>query len=69
MMREAIILEGSEPVNVIVLAEGADGDALLSDSCVEITDLDPKPGLGLGWTFVDGAFVAPPVPLLTPEEP
>jgi hypothetical protein len=69
MMREAIILDGSEPVNVIVVQEGADGDALLSDLCVEITDLDPKPGLGLGWMFVDGAFVAPPVASLTPEEP
>ena len=68
-MREAMILEGSEPVNVIVVQEGAEGDALLSDSCVEITDLDPKPGLGLGWTFVDGAFVAPPVPSPTPEKP
>ena len=64
-MREAIILDGSEPLNVIVLPDGADGDALLSPTCVEITNLDPKPGLGLGWTFVDGAFVPPPVPPLT----
>ena len=66
-MREAIILQGSEPVNVIVIPDGPDGDALLSDSCVEITDLDPKPGLGIGWTFVDGAFVQPPTP--APDEP
>ena len=65
MMREAIILDGSEPLNVIVLPDGADGDALLSATCVEITDLDPKPGLGNGWTYVDGAFVPPPVPPLT----
>ena len=64
-MREAIILNGPEPVNVIVLPDGSDGDALLSATCVEITDLDPKPGLGLGWTYVDGAFVPPPVPPLT----
>lgn len=64
-MRESIILEGSEPVNVIVIPDGADGDAILSDSCVEITDLDPKPGVGNGWTFVDGTFVPPPVPPLT----
>ena len=64
-MREAIILDGSEPLNVIVLPDGADGDALLSATCVEITDLDPKPGLGNGWTYVDGAFVPPPVPPLT----
>lgn len=64
-MREAIILNGTEPVNVIVLPDGADGDALLSATCVEITDLEPKPGLGNGWTFVDGVFVPPPVPPLT----
>ena len=68
MMREAIILDGSEPVDVIVLPEGADGDALLSATCVEITDLDPKPGLGLGWKFVKGKFVPPPVPSLTWKE-
>jgi hypothetical protein len=68
MMREAIVLDGIEPVNVIVLADGPDGDALLSDTCVEITGLDSKPGLGIGWTYVDGAFVPPPVPPLTWEE-
>ena len=67
-MREAIILDGSDPVNVIVIPDGADGDALLSETCVEITDLDPKPGLGVGWTYVDGAFVPPPVPPLTYEQ-
>lgn len=64
-MREAIILDGIEPVNVIVLPDGADGDALLSQTCMEITDLDPKPGLGIGWTFVDGVFMPPPAPPLT----
>jgi hypothetical protein len=64
-MRQAAVLEGIELVNVIVLEEGAKGDAMLSESCVEITHLDPKPGLGLGWTYVDGAFVPPPVPPLT----
>ena len=64
-MREAIVLDGIEPVNVIVLADGPDGDVLLSDTCVEITNLDPKPGLGIGWTYVDGTFVPPPLPSLT----
>jgi len=67
-MRQAIVLDGIEPVNVIVLADGPGGDALLSDTCVEITDLDPKPGLGIGWTYVDGEFIAPPVPPLTWDE-
>jgi hypothetical protein len=64
-MREAIVIDGIEPVNVIVLADGPAGDVLLSDTCVEITGLDPKPGLGIGWTYVDGAFVPAPLPPLT----
>jgi hypothetical protein len=60
MMRTAIIVEDGVPVNVIVLADGPDGDALLSESCIEITDMEPKPGVGNGWTFVNGAFIPPP---------
>ena len=62
MMREAMIIQDGVPVNVIVLADGPKGDELLSDTCVEITGMDPKPGLGNGWTYVDGQFVPPPVP-------
>jgi len=61
-MRTALIVENGEPVNTIVLPDGQDGDAMLSDSCVEITGLDPKPGVGTGWTYVDGTFVPPPPP-------
>lgn len=64
-MREAIILDGIEPINVIVIPDGPDGDSFLSESCVEITGMYPKPGLGVGWTYVDGQFVPPPVPPLT----
>lgn len=59
-MREAMVISKTGAVNVIVLSDGVKGDALLSDSCVEITGLDPKPGLGLGWTHENGEFVAPP---------
>jgi len=27
---------------------------------VEVTELDPKPGVDSGWTYVDGAWVEPP---------
>ena len=64
-MREAAIIAGEEVVNVIVLPDGAAGDVLLSDSVVEITGMHPKPGIGLGWTYVDGAFVPPVPPALT----
>ena len=61
-MREAIILEDSVPVNVIVLADGEQGDATLAfyaPNIQEVTGLDPKPGVGNGWTFVNGVWVSP----------
>jgi hypothetical protein len=35
---------------------------------VEVTHMEPKPGVGSGWTFVDGEFVAPPEPELPEPE-
>jgi hypothetical protein len=29
---------------------------------VDVTGLEPQPGVGLGWTYVNGAWVAPVVP-------
>ncbi len=29
---------------------------------VDVTGLDPMPGVGSGWTYVNGAWVAPVVP-------
>lgn len=29
---------------------------------VDVTGLDPQPGVGSGWTYVKGAWVAPVVP-------
>lgn len=66
-MRLAALIDGVDISNIVVLADGAEGDATLADfdHAVEITDLNPKPGLGNGWTYVDGAFVPPPLPPLT----
>ena len=64
-MRTALIVESGVPVNAIVLPDGPEGDALLSDTCVEITGMRPKPGVGVGWTYVDGTFVPPPPPVTT----
>lgn len=67
-MRTAAIIDSGVPVNVIVLADGTDGDATIAHYaslgvvCVEITDLDPKPGLGMGWQYIDGEWIAPPEP-------
>ena len=68
-MRKAIILEGNTPVNTVVIGDGEHGDAWLeaNPNAVEVTDLDPMPGVGNGWVF-DGEWVAPPVPEITPEE-
>ena len=38
---------------------------------VDVTGLDPMPGVGVGWTYVDGVWISPPVPEPAPpvEEP
>lgn len=67
-MREAAIIKNDVPVNVIVLADGEGGDRALTQyaemgiTCVEITGLAPKPGLGNGWHYIDGEWVAPQPP-------
>lgn len=66
-MREAAIIDGTEIVNVIVLADGYAGDETLEimSNAVEITDMMPKPGLDNGWAYVKGKFVPPPEPETT----
>jgi len=68
MMREAAEVLKDQLVNVIVIPDGAEGDALLSKTVIEITDLDPKPSLGTGWTYKSGKFIAPAEPIMTLEE-
>jgi len=69
MERIALIIEDTVPVNAVVIAEGAKGDEWLeaNSDAVEVTGLDPMPGVGNGWTF-DGDWVAPVPPEPTPEE-
>jgi hypothetical protein len=61
MDRVAIVLDGIEPVNAVVLADGEAGDVWLAANpdAVEVTGMNPMPGLGTGWSYVDGAWVAP----------
>lgn len=66
-MRQAAIVSGNEIVNVIVIPDGPKGDEFLSEDCIEITGMNPKPGIGTGWSFVDGAFI-PPTFVVTWEE-
>jgi hypothetical protein len=69
MNRVALILDGETPVNAVIVAEGAKGDEWLeaNPNAVEVTGLDPQPGVGTGWTY-DGEWVAPVSPPLTREE-
>jgi hypothetical protein len=70
MDRLAFIIEDTVPVNCVVIAEGDEGDRWLLDNpnAVEATGLDPMPGLGVGWKYVDEEWVTPPAPQLTYEE-
>lgn len=61
MMREAAIIQDGEIANVIIIPAGKAGDKMLSDTCVDITELETKPGIGNGWKFADGAFIPPSV--------
>jgi hypothetical protein len=62
--RIALIVEGVNPVDCVVIAPGEPGDVWLSQNpaAVEVTGLDPMPGVGNGWSYVKGKWVAPVVP-------
>jgi len=66
-MRTVVLIDGIELVNALVIAEGVEGEEAISalrlehDYVVEVTNMVPQPGLGLGWTYVNGSFVEPPV--------
>lgn len=70
MDRVALIIEDSTPVNAVVLALGSPGDDWLDahPNAVEVTNLDPMPGVNMGWAYVDGSWVAPVPPVPTVEE-
>jgi hypothetical protein len=70
MDRVALVLDGETPVNAVVIAEGKAGDDWLSSNpnAVEVTGLDPMPGLGAGWTYSGGLWVAPAIAPLTLED-
>jgi len=69
MDRVALVIEDTVPVNAVVIAEGKPGDDWLAANpdAVEVTGLDPMPGVGTGWTY-DGEWVAPVPPVPTREE-
>jgi hypothetical protein len=68
--RVAIVLDGVTPVSSVVLGDGAQGDETLASnpSWVEVTGMDPMPGVDAGWSYVKGQWVAPVVPEPTVED-
>jgi hypothetical protein len=81
-MITAIIVKGTEPVNVVALSSedaadwfaNYDGTSVVPDpnddfgtefvtlkgcKAFDVTDLDPMPGVGNGWKYVKGEWVAP----------
>lgn len=67
--RRAVVIDGNEIVNTVVIPAGDRGDELLAANpdWVEVTGMKPRPGVDTGWTYVDGAFVAPPEVVKTRE--
>ena len=67
--RTAVVLEKTIPVNSLVIPDGVQGDELLAENpdWVEVTGLDPMPGVDSGWTYVKNKWVAPPVSPVTHE--
>jgi hypothetical protein len=61
MDRVALLVDGETPFDAVVIAEGPAGDAWLVENsdAVEVTGLDPMPGVGNGWSYVKGVWVAP----------
>jgi hypothetical protein len=78
----AIIVKGTEPINVVALSSdnaedwllNYDGTSIVADpeddfgtefitltNCVaiDVTGLDPMPGVGNGWSYIDGEWIAP----------
>jgi hypothetical protein len=81
-MITAIIVKGTEPVNVIALSSdnaqawfaGYDGTCVVPDPeddfdtefitltgcvAVDVTGLEPMPGVGSGWLYVNNNWVSP----------
>jgi hypothetical protein len=68
--RVAIVLDGEIPVNSVVIADGFEGDKTLASNplWVEVTGMNPMPGVDAGWSYVKGKWVAPAVPQPTVED-
>jgi len=68
--RVALVIDGETPVNSLVISDGPEGDKTLKDnpSWVEVTGLNPMPGVDAGWSYVEGEWIAPLIPEPTIED-
>jgi hypothetical protein len=55
-MKNFAVLSGSTVINVIVATTQKNAELATNSECVEYTDENPA---GIGWTYIDGVFVAP----------
>jgi hypothetical protein len=57
-MKNFAVLSGNVVSNIIVATNKKNAELATNAECVEYTDENPA---GIGWSYVDGVFVAPVV--------
>jgi hypothetical protein len=57
-MKNFAVISGTSVINVIVATTKKNAELATNAECVEYTEQNPA---GIGWTYVDGVFVAPVV--------
>jgi hypothetical protein len=57
-MKNFAVISGTSVINVIVATTKKNAELATNAECVEYTEENPA---GIGWTYVDGVFVAPVV--------
>ena len=62
MTKRFAILNAASIVENVALAEDS-----LDPAWIDLTDIDPQPGIG--WSYTEGAFTPPPAPPPPPPEP
>ena len=57
-MKNFAVISGTSVVNVITATAKKNAELATNSECVEYTEENPA---GIGWSYVDGVFVAPVV--------
>ena len=65
MLQNYAIIDGINVINIIQYEEQPSNPPAGFESPIIAVQSDTA---GIGWTYVDGVFIAPPVPAPTPEE-